>query len=104
MGAFKEVRKRFRKVLGPTLGICIVGYFAYHAMQGERGLNAWLDLKQKVAEAKVVETKIEGERHLWEQRVKLLRPDSLDPDLLEERARVMLNYGHPDETVIFTKE
>lgn len=82
----------------------MVGYFAYHGMQGDRGVNAWLGLKQKVAEAKVQESKVLAERQLWEQRVKLLRPDSLDPDLLEERARIMLNYGHADETVIFTKE
>jgi len=104
MGALKEVRKRFNKVIGPVLGVCIVGYFAYHATQGERGGNAWLGLKQKIAEAKVVEADILAERQLWERRVKLLRPESLDPDLLEERARVMLNYGRADETIIFTKD
>ena len=30
----------------------------------------------------------------------LLRPDNFDPDMLEERTRVMLNYVHPDEIVI----
>jgi hypothetical protein len=30
----------------------------------------------------------------------MLRPDSLDPDLLEERARAVLNLGHPDDRII----
>jgi cell division protein FtsB len=29
-----------------------------------------------------------------------MRPDQLDPDMLEERARLMLSVGHPDEVVI----
>jgi hypothetical protein len=32
--------------------------------------------------------------------VKGLRPDSLDLDILEERARILLNYAHPDDLVI----
>ena len=38
-------------------------------------------------------------QHLAEQ-VALMRPDNLDPDMLEERARIMLNYVRPDELVI----
>jgi cell division protein FtsB len=30
----------------------------------------------------------------------LLRPESLDPDMLEERARVLLNLAHPNDIVI----
>ena len=41
-----------------------------------------------------------AERTRLEHRVQLLRPDSLDPDLLEERARDMLNYGSDDELLI----
>ena len=33
-----------------------------------------------------------------------ISPGSLDPDMLEERARLMLNYGFPDDTVILTDE
>jgi cell division protein FtsB len=36
-----------------------------------------------------------------EQRVALLSNTSLDLDMLEERARVMLNFAHPDDLVIF---
>ncbi len=36
-----------------------------------------------------------------ERRVTLLSNTSLDLDMLEERARVMLNYAHPDDLIIF---
>ena len=37
-----------------------------------------------------------------EHRVSLLRPDSLDPDLLEEQARRLLNFGFANEAIILT--
>jgi len=39
-------------------------------------------------------------KSILENRVRGLNPNHLDPDLLEEQARVMINYGYPDETVI----
>ena len=37
-----------------------------------------------------------------ENRVKLLHPQTLDPDMAEERARIMLGYGYPDEKILLT--
>jgi len=104
MGTLNEIKTRSKNAIGPILGICIVGYFAYHAVQGDRGLNAYLSLQQQVAEAQKVEDKLSAERQKWERRVKLLRPDNLDPDMLEERARIMLNYGRKDEITILTND
>ena len=41
-------------------------------------------------------------RGALEQRVSLLSNSSLDLDMLEERARVMLNFSRKDDIVIFT--
>ena len=41
-----------------------------------------------------------GERLALEHRVQLLRPESVDPDLLEEQARARLGLSEPDEVVI----
>ena len=32
---------------------------------------------------------------MWERRVALLRSDKLDPDMLDERARALLDYVDP---------
>ena len=42
------------------------------------------------------------DRHL--RGLSLLRPTSVDPDLLEERARTVLNLGQPDELVILLNQ
>ena len=100
MNVLHELRKRAPQVALPVIGICVAGYFAYHAVQGDRGIIAWLVLNQQIREAHATQADLAAERATLEQRVELLQPSSLDPDLLEERARVMLNFAHADELVI----
>ena len=100
MGLIQEFRARARFVIGPVLGVCAVGYFSFHVVQGDRGLLAWWKIKQRVAIAKQSLAVSQAQRQTMERRVRLLEPGSLDPDMLEERARLMLNYGHVDDIVI----
>ncbi|MCW8971238.1 MAG: septum formation initiator family protein [Rhodospirillales bacterium] len=104
MGLLREIRARAQYAMSPLIGLGIVSYFAYHAVQGERGIIAWSQLKQNVAEARAVQSEITYERNVWERRVRLLHPESLDSDMLEERVRVMLNYGRDDEVIIVVQE
>jgi cell division protein FtsB len=48
--------------------------------------------------------RVTAERKEWEHRVSLLRSDKLDPDLLDERARMMLNYAHPRDLVLMLRK
>ena len=41
-----------------------------------------------------------SERLALENRVKRMRPDSLDLDMLDERARVVLGFVKPEERVL----
>ena len=100
MGLFQEMRARARYVIGPVLGVCAVGYFAFHVVHGDRGLIAWWDIKQRVAAAKQTLAVAHAERQTLERRVRLMNPGSLDSDMLEERARLMLNYGYPNDIII----
>lgn len=89
-----------RQVVGALIGASVVGYFAYYAIQGDRGLIAFKQLQGELAEAKAVLATVRAERQQIEHRASLLRPDNLDPDMLDERVRLMLNYAHPDDIVI----
>lgn len=102
MGLIAEIRRRARHVIGPALGLLIIGYFAYHVVHGERGLLAWHHLDQRVAQTKAELAAVQAKRRTLEHRVRLLRPESLDADLLEESVRRTLGYGRPDEVVIMT--
>jgi len=100
MAVIDEIRYRARFALWPIVGASLLSYFSYHRVQGDQGVLAMLQLRTKVQQAEAIQTKIHGERLLLENRVALLRPDNLDPDMVEERARVMLNFARPDEVVI----
>jgi cell division protein FtsB len=103
MGLIAEFRKRVRNVVGPAIGACVVGYFAYHVVHGDRGVIAWRALEQQVASARTELAQVRSERTALELRVFLLHPGSLDPDMLDEWSRRVLNYGEPNEIVIFTR-
>jgi cell division protein FtsB len=98
-----ELRKRARYIAAPVLGACLMGYFCYHLVQGERGLIAWLRLTNDIRDAKEQAATIHEEREALERRVSHLRTESLDLDLLDERARATLNVARPDEIVILKR-
>ena len=95
------MRRRLSYILGPLIGFGAVVYFAYHTVEGDRGVLAWVRLQNDIADAELQLAKVSTERQQLEHRVLLLRPDHLDPDMLEERARAMLNMGRSDEVVVF---
>ena len=101
MAILREMRSRARHIAAPVIGAAIFVYFGFHAVQGERGLLTWLRLNQQIKEAETTLTAVSAQRAELEQRVALLSPGSLDPDMLEERARAMLNLAHSDDLVIF---
>ncbi len=100
MAILYEIRVRARKILPTVLAASVVGYFGYHALHGERGFLAWRELKGDIAAAEIVAAQLAQRRVRLERRTALLRADNLDPDLLEERARVLLGYGHPGDLVV----
>lgn len=100
MNLLVELKNRARHVVGPLLGVSAVIYFAYHAVNGDRGLVAWLELKDRVQAAEESAEAIARQRRMVENRVRLLHPGSLDPDMIEERARIMLNFAYANDVVI----
>ncbi len=101
MSLIVELRRRGRHVVGPTFGALVVGYFLFHAVQGDRGILAWAELKQEVAEAEQTLDWLTEARKKLDSRVSLLRSGSLDRDLLDERARIVSGLANPDEIVIY---
>ncbi len=101
MSLISELRRRARHIWGPTLGVLLVLYFANHAFEGDRGALAWVQLSQKVADAVAMLADTEATRRELAMRVSQLRTDHLDPDLLDERARIMAGLVHPDDLVIY---
>ena len=97
----REMTRRFKSLAAQFVGACIAGYFIYHAVQGDRGILAWFRVNQQLEQSHQDLAATTEQREALEQRVALLSNSSLDLDMLEERARVMLNFSHPDDVVVF---
>jgi cell division protein FtsB len=100
MIVLRELRRRAHFIIGPVIGIALTGYFVYHLIEGDHGLIRWLSLTREIrAESANLEA-VREQRKALDLRVSELRPDHLDPDLLDERVRATLNLVAPDEIVI----
>ncbi|MFA4995108.1 MAG: septum formation initiator family protein [Bdellovibrionales bacterium] len=96
------VARRTWRIVVSVIGACIVGYFLYHTVEGERGWVTKVHLQNETVTAEETLEKLREEREALERRVRLIRPESTDPDLLDEQARKALNYTKPNEIVIIT--
>jgi cell division protein FtsB len=98
------IRTRLRSVV-TALGLYVlagllIGYFGMHAQSGNHGLKAKEELALQMQGLSEDLARLRAERVDWQRRVALLRSGSLDPDMLDERARAMLDYVHPRDLVL----
>ncbi|WP_372023478.1 septum formation initiator family protein [Tistrella mobilis] len=80
---------------------CLVSYFAFHAVQGDRGVVAWLQMRQQLAALDHQLDDARTERQRLEKQVALMRAESLDPDMLDEQVRRVLGYTDARDRVEF---
>jgi len=94
------MENKLRNIVFPITIVLLLTYFTYHIFQGQRGILAWIRLDKKLQEQEIVLSKLTQEKEKLEREDYLLRPDSLDIDLLEEKSRQLLNFAHSNEIVI----
>jgi cell division protein FtsB len=100
MIVMRELRRWVRVAIGPVLGIALTGYFAYNLVEGDRGFDAWLRLTREIRAENARLEALRVERQALSLKVSDLKPNHLDPDLLDERVRASLNLAAPSEIVI----
>ncbi|SDG95613.1 FtsB family cell division protein [Roseospirillum parvum] len=95
-----DLKDRLRRAVGPMIGAVAVVYFGFHTVHGDRGLLRWWQVRQELEQARVEAAGLAAQRAELAERVRLLRPDSLDADMVEELARRRLGMGYPGERVV----
>lgn len=96
----RNLQRLSQKAIAPFLTLAVVGYFIYHSTQGERGILAWIHLQDRLQQVQHQLDETIHYRQALEEKVKGLRPESLNRDLLDQQVRLLLGYTHPDEVVI----
>lgn len=85
----------------PIITIAVLSYFGFHAFHGEYGLIAEARLKNRSDNLSAILEELKDQRQVLEKRVTLLRPESLDTDMIDEQARKILHMAHPNEILIY---
>ncbi|HEX4552763.1 MAG TPA: septum formation initiator family protein [Xanthobacteraceae bacterium] len=86
-----------------VLAALLIGYFGVNAYTGNHGLRARQDLDQQIGAFTAELNQAKAEREQWQRRVALIKSESLDPDMLDERARALLDYADPRDAVMIVK-
>jgi cell division protein FtsB len=93
-------RMRLRQITVLLLCLGLTAYFAYHAINGRHGLETRSRLIDRSALLEFEIKSLEAVRARLQRDVALLTPDKPDPDIVEEIAREVLGFVHPDDVVV----
>ncbi len=79
---------------------CLTAYFGYHAIQGRHGLVARSSLIERSRALEREIRALETVQARLQREIGLLDETRPDPDYVEELAREMLGFAHPNDKLI----
>lgn len=88
-----------KKTAFNSLILLMLLYFVFHSIYGSRGVIAYFKLQSELSNAHKKLELTREKRLEIENRAKLLRPTSLDKDMLDETTRNVLGFSSPKEKV-----
>ena len=86
-----------------TISFVVLGYFGWHAFYGPRSYNHLARVRAEVEKFQMIQKNAEKQRDARNARVALLRPRSIDPDMLEEMAQKRLEFAKKNDWVVLRK-
>jgi len=98
-------RRRLRAILIPLVLYGVSGavssYFVWHAVHGNRGLKTKEEYRLQMTALQEERDLLTNERKALERRIAMMRAESVERDILEEEARVLLGRVHRNDVVVF---
>ena len=102
MAIRRRKRNPLTRFIAPLATLMILGYFGFHAFNGQYGIRANLAMQahKKVLEEKLTERTAVREK--LEARVALLREGTMEKDMVDQYVRAQLNMVREDEIVLMS--
>jgi cell division protein FtsB len=94
------MRRIFDLLLFPAC-IAMLVYFGWTYFHGSRSVAANAQIELRISALEKRFEAVRAERVAQDQRVGLLRAQNLDADMLDERARALLQYTAKGEIIIY---
>lgn len=92
------------KLILPVVALGVLVYFIYHIINGNHGWLSWKHLEKELETSESTLEHLKEEQQDLQNKVSLMRPESLDEDMLDERVRTMLGTAKASEIIIIDDE
>lgn len=99
MATRQRKKSLLTRLILPVFTIAFLGYFGFHAFEGEYGLVSYKKTQQRIKTRQSELTALQTQREALERRYALLVRGSPDREMIDELARTKLNVIHPNELV-----
>ncbi|HHB83168.1 MAG TPA: hypothetical protein ENK61_06825 [Devosia sp.] len=90
----------FRHFLIGTLLIAFQAYLGYSAINGHFGIQNQKQMLSDIEVLKAQRANLQTQLDTYRHNISLFDPDRLDPDIVSEKARILLSMAHPDDIII----
>lgn len=104
MFTLRILQKKLRALVLPFIALLCLGYLGYHTVHGDRGLQAWIGLSDRLDALKREKAALRAQHSWLLHKASLLQQGKTDADMLDEALRRRLYLGRPDEIVIRYRE
>ncbi len=99
-GRPRTVIHTLKAAIAPTLALLVIANFAGYALLGPNGLFAWGDYARLHDQRAIELAELNVERAQLNNRVELLDPRGVDPDLADELVRRNTGLIREDEHIL----
>ncbi|MBU6397036.1 MAG: septum formation initiator family protein [Rhodospirillales bacterium] len=96
----RALKYRLRGLIAPSVFLALTYYFGWNAVHGESGLEAQAAQRQQLQAAQSQQAAVHKTLLMWQTKVAALSGQSIQPDMLNEEAREVLNLANPNDLVI----
>ncbi|HKT76826.1 MAG TPA: septum formation initiator family protein [Sphingobium sp.] len=100
MAHIAKLRMLLFSAFGPAIAVLLLLFFAGYVVLGSNGVLAWGDYTRQLHHAQAELKQVEAQRNQLRNRVDLLNPRRVDPDLSDELIRRQLGVLHHDEVIV----
>jgi len=92
----------WRSLLVTLLLIGFQVYLGYNVIGGQFGIESQKQMRRDIETLKAQSASLQAELDSYRHRTSLFDSASLDPDILSEKARALLQMAQPDDLIVMT--
>ena len=92
----------WRSLLITVLLVAFQVYLGYNVIGGQYGIESQKQMRVDIENLKAQSASLQAEIDSYRHKASLFDSASLDPDILSEKARALLQMAQPDDLIVMT--